>query len=59
MPHLEAIVIHCRQPGALARFYAEVPDLPVDPDDDDDAITAPHLIPGVQLSFAGRKASAR
>lgn len=34
MPHLEAIVIHCRQPGALARFYAEVLDLPVNPDDD-------------------------
>ncbi len=34
MSHLEAIVIHCRQPGALARFYAEVLGLPVHPDDD-------------------------
>lgn len=33
MPHLEAIVIHCREPGALARFYAEVLGLPVDPGD--------------------------
>lgn len=33
MPHLEAIVIHCSQPAALARFYAEVLGLPVDPGD--------------------------
>jgi len=30
---LEAIVIHCQQPGTLARFYAEVLGLPVDPGD--------------------------
>jgi len=24
VPHLDAIVIHCRQPAALAGFYAEV-----------------------------------
>lgn len=34
MPHLEAIVIHCREPGALAPFYAEALGLPVHPDDD-------------------------
>ncbi len=34
MPRLEAIVVHCRNPAALARFYAEVLDLPVNPDDD-------------------------
>lgn len=33
MPRLEAIVIHCRQPAALARFYAEALGLPVHPDD--------------------------
>lgn len=34
MPSLEAIVIHCRQPGHLARFYAEALGLPVDPADE-------------------------
>jgi catechol-2,3-dioxygenase len=34
VPQLEAIVVHCRQPAALARFYAEVLDLPVSPADD-------------------------
>jgi catechol-2,3-dioxygenase len=34
MPHLEAIIIHCQNPEALARFYAEVLGLPVSPDDD-------------------------
>ncbi|MGH3276128.1 MAG: VOC family protein [Streptosporangiaceae bacterium] len=34
MARLEAIVIHSRQPGVLARFYARVLDLPVHPDDD-------------------------
>lgn len=33
MPHLDAIVIHCRQPAALADFYAEVLSLPVAPAD--------------------------
>ncbi|HEU5417618.1 MAG TPA: VOC family protein [Streptosporangiaceae bacterium] len=33
MPHLEAIVIHCREPGALAGFYAEALGLPVHPGD--------------------------
>lgn len=34
MPRLEAIVIHCRQPGALASFYAVALGLPVHPDDE-------------------------
>jgi len=34
VPRLEAIVIHCQNPGALARFYAEALGLPVSPDDD-------------------------
>lgn len=29
MPHLDAIVIHCQQPAALAGFYAELLGLPV------------------------------
>src|SRR5262245_25543678 len=29
VPHLDAVVIHCRQPAALAGFYAEVLGLPV------------------------------
>ena len=29
MPHLDAIVIHCLQPAALAGFYAELLGLPV------------------------------
>ena len=29
MPHLDALVIHCRQPAALAGFYAELLGLPV------------------------------
>ena len=33
VPHLDAIVIHCRQPAALAGFYAEVLGLPVAPAD--------------------------
>ena len=33
MPHLDAVVIHCRQPAALAGFYAEVLGLPVAPAD--------------------------
>lgn len=33
MPRLEAVVIHCREPAALARFYAELLGLAVDPDD--------------------------
>lgn len=33
MPHLEAIVIHCSQPAALARFHAEVLGLPAGPGD--------------------------
>ena len=33
MPHLEAVVIHCRQPAAIADFYAEVLGLPVAPAD--------------------------
>lgn len=33
MPHLEAIVIYCRQPAALAGFYADVLGLPVAPQD--------------------------
>jgi hypothetical protein len=33
MPHLDAIVIHCRQPAALAGFYAELLGLPVAPAD--------------------------
>jgi catechol-2,3-dioxygenase len=34
VPHLEAIVIHCQDPGALARFYAEILGLPVSSDDE-------------------------
>jgi len=33
VPHLDAVVIHCRQPAALAGFYAEVLGLPVAPAD--------------------------
>ncbi|HET7012423.1 MAG TPA: VOC family protein [Streptosporangiaceae bacterium] len=33
MPALEAIVVHCRQPAALARFYSAALGLPVDPQD--------------------------
>jgi catechol-2,3-dioxygenase len=33
VPHLDAIVIHCRQPAALAGFYAKVLGLPVAPAD--------------------------
>lgn len=33
VPHLDAIVIHCQQPAALAGFYAEVLGLPVAPAD--------------------------
>jgi hypothetical protein len=33
VPHLDAIVIHCRQPAALAGFYAEVLSLPIAPAD--------------------------
>jgi Glyoxalase-like domain len=33
VPHLDAIVIHCRQPAALAGFYAEVLGLPAAPAD--------------------------
>jgi hypothetical protein len=33
VPHLDAIVIHCRQPAALAGFYAELLGLPVAPAD--------------------------
>ena len=29
MPHLDALVIHCQQPAALAGFYAELLGLPV------------------------------
>ena len=29
MPHLDAVVIHCRQPAALAGFYAKLLGLPV------------------------------
>jgi catechol 2,3-dioxygenase-like lactoylglutathione lyase family enzyme len=33
VPHLDAIVIRCRRPAALAGFYAEVLGLPVTPAD--------------------------
>lgn len=33
MPHLDAVVIHCRQPAALADFYAELLGLPIAPAD--------------------------
>ena len=33
MPHLDAVVIHCRQPAAIADFYAEILGLPVAPAD--------------------------
>jgi len=33
VPHLDAVVIHCRQPAALAGFYAEILGLPVAPAD--------------------------
>lgn len=33
VPHLDAIVIHCRQPAALAGFYAELLGLPIAPAD--------------------------
>jgi catechol-2,3-dioxygenase len=29
VPHLDAVVIHCQQPAALAGFYAELLGLPV------------------------------
>ncbi|HYS33049.1 MAG TPA: VOC family protein [Streptosporangiaceae bacterium] len=33
MPRLEAIVINCHQPAALAGFYSELLGLPIDPGD--------------------------
>ena len=33
VPHLDAIVIHCRQPAALAGFYAELLGLAIAPAD--------------------------
>ena len=33
MPYLDAIVIHCRQPAALAGFWSELLGLPVTPAD--------------------------
>jgi catechol-2,3-dioxygenase len=33
VPRLEAIVINCREPAALAAFYAELLGLPVNPED--------------------------
>jgi len=33
VPHLDAVVIHCRKPAALAGFYAEILGLPVAPAD--------------------------
>jgi catechol-2,3-dioxygenase len=33
VPHLEALVIHCQQPAALAGFYAELLGLPVAAED--------------------------
>lgn len=33
MPHLDAIVIHCRKPAALAGFWSDVLGLPVAPAD--------------------------
>lgn len=34
LSHLDAVVIHCRRPGELAPFYAELLGLPIDPQDD-------------------------
>jgi catechol-2,3-dioxygenase len=34
MPRLDAVVIHCRQPAALASFYAELLGLPVNQEDE-------------------------
>ncbi len=33
VPRLDAVVIHCQQPGALASFYSELLGLPIDPND--------------------------
>jgi catechol-2,3-dioxygenase len=53
VPHLDAIVIHCRQPAALASFYAELLGLPVAPADAD-AIEAGTLGPDESVLLGSR-----
>ena len=55
VPHLDAIVIHCRQPAALAGFYAEVLGLPVAPADVA-AIEAGTLAPDESVLLGSRDA---
>ena len=55
VPHLDAIVIHCRQPAALAGFYAELLGLPIAPADVD-AIEAGTLGPDESVLLGSRDA---
>jgi catechol-2,3-dioxygenase len=34
VPHLEAVVVNCLEPAALARFYSTLLGLPIDPGDE-------------------------